>query len=95
LQVKLASHTVERDRSLDQPVFRFDEIENAGNAEFGGELRGPHRSFLSPKIIIADGGASAPSRNSARRCRNSPRREAMQTPDEVAAMPRLQTPRSQ
>ena len=36
LQVKLARHTIERDRGLDQPVFRFDEIENAGNAEFGG-----------------------------------------------------------
>jgi hypothetical protein len=72
LQVKLARHAVERDRGLDQPVFRFDEIENAGNAEFGGKLRGLHRSFLSPKIIIADCGAAAPSRNSARRCRNSP-----------------------
>ena len=30
LQVKLARDAVERDRGLDQPVFRFDEIENAG-----------------------------------------------------------------
>jgi hypothetical protein len=67
LQVKLARDAVERDRGLDQPVFRFDEIENAGNAEFGTELLGLHRSFLFPKIIIADCGASAPSRNSARR----------------------------
>jgi hypothetical protein len=37
-----------------------DEIENAGNAEFGGKLRGLHRSFLSPEIIIAGCGASAP-----------------------------------
>ena len=47
LQVKLARHTVERYRGLDQPVFRFDEIENAGNTEFGSKLLGPHRSFLS------------------------------------------------
>jgi hypothetical protein len=85
LQVKLARDAVERDRGLDQPVFRFDEIENAGNAEFGGELLGLHRSFLSPKIIIADCGPAAPLRNSARRCRNSPRQEAMQAPEEVAA----------
>src|SRR6516164_1278615 len=25
----------------------LDEIEDAGNAEFGGEFLGPHRSFLS------------------------------------------------
>ena len=49
LQVKLARHTVERDRSPYQPVFRFDEIENAGNAEFGGELRGLYRSFPLPR----------------------------------------------
>src|SRR6202047_3643388 len=79
LQEKLARHAVERDRGLDQPVFRFDEIENAGNAEFDGKLRGLHRSFLSPEIIIADCGAAAPSRNSACWSRNSPRRETMQT----------------
>src|SRR6202047_34522 len=67
LQVKLARHTVERNRGLDQPVFRFDEIENAGNAEFGSKLLGLHRSFLSREIIIADCGAAAPSRNSADR----------------------------
>src|ERR1700732_2124803 len=67
LQVKLACHTVERNRGLDQPVFRFDEIENAGNAEFGSKLLGLHRSFLSREIIIADCGAAAPSRNSADR----------------------------
>src|SRR5467141_3588795 len=67
LQVKLARHTVERNRGLDQPVFRFDEIENAGNAEFGSKLLGLHRSFLSREIIIADCGAPAPSRNSADR----------------------------
>src|SRR6202047_4039127 len=80
LQVKLARDAVERDRGLDQPVFRFDEIENASNAEFGGELLALHRSFFSPAIIFADCGAAAPLRNSARRCRNSPRREAMQAP---------------
>ena len=48
LQVKLARHTIERDLGLDQPVFRFNEIENAGNAEFGSQLRGLHRSFLFP-----------------------------------------------
>jgi hypothetical protein len=62
-------------------VFRFDEIENAGNAEFGGELRDLHHSLLFPEINIAGCGAAAPSRSSARRCRNSPRREAMQMPD--------------
>jgi len=56
-----------RNRGLDQPVFRFDEIENAGNAEFGSNLLDLHRSFLSPEIIIADCGAAAPSRNSADR----------------------------
>src|ERR1700724_1673247 len=66
LQVKLARNTVERNRGLDQPVFRFDEIENAGNAEFGGKLLGMHRRFLFPEMIIAEGGPSAPSRNSAR-----------------------------
>jgi hypothetical protein len=60
LQVKLARHTVERYRGLDQPVFRFDEIENAGNAKFGSELLGLHRSFLSREIIIADSRAAAP-----------------------------------
>src|SRR5580692_12181762 len=74
LQVKLARDAVERDRGLDQPVLRFDEIENASNAEFGGELRGLHRSFLSAEVIIADCGAAAPSRNSACWSRNSPRR---------------------
>jgi hypothetical protein len=88
LQVKLARDAVERDRGLDQPVFRFAEIENAGNAEFGGKLLGLHRSFLSPEVIIADCGAAAPSGISARWSRNSPRREAMQAPEEVAAMPR-------
>jgi hypothetical protein len=48
-------------------VLRFDEIENAGNAEFGSKLLGLHRSFLSREIIIADCGAAAPSRNSADR----------------------------
>src|SRR6202047_1883531 len=67
LQVKLARHTVERNRGLDQPVFRFDEIENAGNAEFVGKPLGLHRSFLSREIIIADCGAAAPSRNLADR----------------------------
>jgi hypothetical protein len=51
----------------DQPVFRFDEIENAGNAEFGSKLLRLHRSSLSREIIIADCGAAAPSRNSADR----------------------------
>jgi hypothetical protein len=54
--IVLARHTVERNRSLDQPVFRFDEIENADNTKFGGKLLCPHRSFLSPEIIIADRG---------------------------------------
>src|ERR1700732_5267616 len=67
LQVKLARHTVERNRGLDQPVFRLDEIENAGNAEFGSKLLGLHRSFLSRELIIADCGAAAPSRNLADR----------------------------
>ena len=42
LQVKLARDAFERNRGLNQPVFRFDEIENAGNAEFGGKLLGLH-----------------------------------------------------
>src|ERR1700732_3684810 len=67
LQENRPRHTVERNRGLDQPVFRFDEIENAGNAEFGSKLLGLHRSFLSREIIIADCGAAAPSRNSADR----------------------------
>ena len=67
LQEKLARDAVERNRGLDQPVFRFDEIENAGNAEFGSKLLGLHRSFLSREIIIADCGAAAPLRNSADR----------------------------
>jgi hypothetical protein len=46
---------------------RFDEIENAGNAEFGSKPLGLHRSFLSREIISADCGAAAPSRNSADR----------------------------
>jgi hypothetical protein len=42
-----------------QPVFGLEEIEDAGNSEFGGEFLGPHRSFLSPESIIADcGGAT-------------------------------------
>src|SRR4029077_10910071 len=49
LQVKLARNSVERNRGLDQPVFRFDEIENAGNAEFGSKLLGLHRRFLFPE----------------------------------------------
>ena len=61
LQVKLARHTIERDRGLDEPVFGFGEIENAGNAEFGNELRGLHRSLLFPEINIAGCGAAAPS----------------------------------
>src|SRR3984893_15870902 len=48
LQVKLARHTEERNRGLDQPVFRFDEIENAGNAEFGGKLLGLHSQLPFP-----------------------------------------------
>jgi hypothetical protein len=55
LQVKLARHTVERYRGFDQPEFRFDEVENPGNTEFGSKLLGPHRSFLPfAEIVIAD-----------------------------------------
>src|SRR4029077_14598506 len=42
LQVKLRRYTIERDRGLDQPVFRLDKIEDARNAEFGGEFLGAH-----------------------------------------------------
>jgi hypothetical protein len=58
LQEELPSHALERDRGLDQPVLRLDEIEDAGNAEFGGEFRGAHRKFLSSGTIIADRGAT-------------------------------------
>jgi hypothetical protein len=88
LQVKFARHTIERDRGLDQPVFRFDEIENAGNAEFGSELSGLHRSFLSRRSSLPIATQQRHHEVSARRCRNSPRRVAMKAPDEVAVMPR-------
>jgi hypothetical protein len=44
LQVKLARNSVERNRGLDRPVFRFDEIEDAGNAD----------SAVSSSACIAD-----------------------------------------
>jgi len=44
LEAELPRHAVERDRGLDQAVFRLDEIEEAGNAEFGGEFLGAHRN---------------------------------------------------
>jgi hypothetical protein len=37
---------LERDHRLYQAVLCFDEVESAGNAEFGDELLGPHRSLL-------------------------------------------------
>ena len=44
LQEEFPGRRAERDRGLDQPVFRLGEIEDAGNAEFGVEFRGADRS---------------------------------------------------
>jgi hypothetical protein len=66
LQVKLARHTVERNRGFYQPVFCINEIKNTGNAEFGSKLLSMHRSFLFAEIIIADCGVASPSRNTVR-----------------------------
>jgi hypothetical protein len=46
-------------------VFRLDKIEDAGNAEFGGEFFGAHRSSFPSGTIIADRGTTSPSRNAA------------------------------
>jgi hypothetical protein len=60
LQVKLARQTVERNRSLDKPVFRFAESENPRNAKFGIKFLGSHHNLLSCEVIVADWRATAP-----------------------------------
>jgi hypothetical protein len=42
-------------------VFRLKEVENAGDAELGGELLDPHRNSFFEGLIFADRRATAPS----------------------------------
>src|SRR5262249_42862802 len=59
LQVKLAHHTTQRNRSLDKPVFGFAECEDPRNAKFGSKFVRSHHNLLSCEVIVADWGGTA------------------------------------
>ena len=61
LQVQLARHSSERDRGLHQSALRLEEVEDAGDAEFGAQFLGPHRSLPCSQVMIADCSLTAPS----------------------------------